>query len=116
MISSTPWGALSAFALVLIAVPAALWALRRFGVVPTLAGDVLRTVAMLPLAASQRVVVVELTRGQDRHWLVLGQSAGQVSLLTTLDAPPDSPTETLAAMQPQARTVAQLIERWRHGR
>ncbi|HEX7637543.1 MAG TPA: flagellar biosynthetic protein FliO, partial [Burkholderiaceae bacterium] len=63
---------LLAFVLVIALIPLALWTMKRAGVGGAPAGNVLRQVAQLGLGASQRVAVVEVAVGAERHWLVLG--------------------------------------------
>ena len=50
----------------------------------------MRTVGVLPLSASQRVVTVEVGQGLDRRWLVLGVTGQSITTLYTMcaqDAP-----------------------------
>jgi flagellar protein FliO/FliZ len=101
---------LLAFVLVIALIPAALWMMKRAGVGGAPTGGVLRQVAQLGLGASQRVTVVEITVGTERHWLVLGVTGEQVTQLASYPAPdvgeaPSAPAHTAA--------VNQLIARWR---
>jgi flagellar protein FliO/FliZ len=101
---------LLAFVLVIALIPLALWIMKRAGVGGAPTGGVLRHVAQLGLGASQRVTVVEIAVGAERHWLVLGVTGEQVTQLATYPAPdmaqPPSPPAHAAA-------VNQLIARWR---
>jgi flagellar protein FliO/FliZ len=100
---------LLAFLLVIALIPVALWLMKRSGVGGTATGGVLRHVAQLGLGASQRVTVVEVTVGPDRHWLVLGVTGEQVTQLASYAAP-----DTQAPSPPaHAAAVNQLIARWR---
>ncbi|MFL6678498.1 MAG: FliO/MopB family protein [Burkholderiaceae bacterium] len=101
---------LLAFIAVIALIPLALWAMKRAGVGGVQTGNVLRPVANLSLGTSQRVAVVEIAVGAERHWLVLGVTGERVSQIASYAAPetpaqPAAPAHTLA--------VNQLIARWR---
>ena len=102
---------LLAFLLVIAMIPVALWMMKRAGIGGAApAGGVLRHVAQLGLGASQRVTVVEIAVGAERHWLVLGVTGERVTQLASYPAPdiglaPSAPAHTAA--------VNQLIARWR---
>jgi len=110
---STSLMPLLAFVAVVALIPLALWTLKRAGVGGAAAGgSVLRNVAQLGVGATQRVAVVEIAVGAERHWLVLGVTGEQVTPLATYPAPdmpqpPSSPAHAAA--------VNQLINRWRGG-
>lgn len=102
---------LLAFLVVIALIPIALWLMKRAGlggIAP--AGAVLKPVAQLALGASQRVSVVEIAVGTERHWLVLGVTGEQVTQLASYPAPDHIPASTAPA---HAATVNQLINRWR---
>jgi len=91
---------LLAFLLVIAMIPVALWMMKRAGLGGAApAGGVLRHVAQLGLGASQRVTVVEIAVGAERHWLVLGVTGERVTQLASYPA--------------HAAAVNQLIARWR---
>jgi flagellar protein FliO/FliZ len=102
---------LLAFLLVIAMIPVALWMMKRAGIGGAApAGSVLRPVAQLGLGASQRISVVEIAVGTERHWLVLGVTGERVTQLASYPAPdvaatPSAPAHTAA--------VNQLIARWR---
>ncbi len=77
---------LLSFLVVLALIPAALWLLKRSPLGGTGPGKSksLRSVAVLPLSATQRVVTVEVGTGIDRKWLVLGVTPHQITTLHTL--------------------------------
>ena len=107
---SSPVMPLLAFVLVVALIPVALWLMKRSGVGGAPVGGVLRPVANLSLGASQRVAVVEVAVGGERHWLVLGVTSERVAQLATyaapdLPPPPDAPAHATA--------VNQLLARWR---
>ncbi|MEY3273798.1 MAG: hypothetical protein RLZZ341_2704 [Pseudomonadota bacterium] len=77
-------GSLLSFALVVALIPVALWLLRRTPLGGAAQGQGLRSVAVLPLSATQRIVTVEVGRGADRRWLVLGVTAQGITTLHSL--------------------------------
>ena len=104
---------LLAFLLVIALIPAALWMMKRAGLGGAApAGSVLRHVSQLSLGTSQRVTVVEIAVGAERHWLVLGVTGEQVTQLASYPAP-----EVGVAPTPTAHSAAvnQLLARWRGG-
>jgi flagellar protein FliO/FliZ len=77
--SSLAW-----FALVLVAIPATLWLLKRTPLGG--AGSAgLKSIAALPLSASQRIVTVEVGQGAERRWLVLGVTPQSISVLHAME-------------------------------
>jgi flagellar protein FliO/FliZ len=72
---------LLSFALVVALIPLALWLLRRTPMGGAARGQALRSVAVLPLSTSQRIVTVEVGTGADRRWLVLGVTAQSIQTL-----------------------------------
>ncbi|HET9977868.1 MAG TPA: flagellar biosynthetic protein FliO [Burkholderiaceae bacterium] len=86
-VSSLLW-----FGVILAAIPVALWLLKRGSAGGATAPGLMRTVAVLPLAPNQRLVTVEVGRGDDRRWLVLGVTGQSIA--------------TLHEMAPQAEAVA----------
>ena len=104
---------LLSFVLVIALIPAALWLMKRSGVGGAQAGGVLRPIANLSLGSSQRVAVVEIAVGAERHWLVLGVSNDRVTQLTSYPAPETSAIPGPAAVAAHTATVNQLVNRWR---
>ena len=101
---------LLAFVAVIALIPLALWTMKRAGVGGAASGGVLRPVANLALGNSQRVAVVEVAVGAERHWLVLGVTGERVSQLASYAAPELPPQAPAPA---HALAVNQLIARWR---
>jgi flagellar protein FliO/FliZ len=93
------WTAVWWFAAVLASIPLVLWLLKRSQLIGTqpIAGTA-RTVAVLPLSASQKVVTVEVGRGEDKTWLVLGVTPSAITTLHTMAAL--APLELAAAIAP----------------
>lgn len=92
-VTASGLNALLWFGAVVVLIPLVLWLLKRTpigarGGTP----GVLKTVAMLPLSPSQRVVTVEVGLGTEKRWLVLGVTAQQITTLHTMAAPPDAPS------------------------
>jgi flagellar protein FliO/FliZ len=107
---STSLMPLLAFVVVIALIPIVLWTMKRAGVGNAQSGSVLRHVAQIGVGSTQRVVVVEIAVGPQRHWLVLGVTGEQVSQIASYPAPdapqsPDAPAHAMA--------VNQLINRWR---
>jgi len=103
-------GSLFWFVAIVAAIPFALWLLKR---TPVGAGGMrgMRSVAVLPLSASQRIVTVEVGSGDSRCWLVLGVTPNGISTLHTM-----LPQEEAALPLPTPTTAfAQLLSRLRRG-
>ncbi len=97
------------FAAIIALIPIALWLLKRTPVGGMAAHGVLRSVAVLPLSPSQRIVTVEVGLGDERRWLVLGVTPHGITPLHTMPAQGEAP---LAGV-PQAPSFAQLFARLR---
>ena len=78
------------FIAIIVMIPAALWLLKRTPMGGAASNGVMRSVAALPLSASQRIVTIEVGQGEARRWLVLGVTAHNITTLHTL-APQDEP-------------------------
>jgi flagellar protein FliO/FliZ len=101
------------FIAILVMIPCALWLLKRTPAGAMLSGatghGVMRSVAALPLSASQRIVTVEVGQGDERRWLVLGVTAQSITTLHTM-APQ---AEGAAAATPASPVFAQLLSKLR---
>jgi flagellar protein FliO/FliZ len=79
------------FGAIVALIPLSLWLLKR---TPLGGGGssvgTMRSVAVLPLSTSQRIVTIEVGSGNARRWLVLGVSPQQISTLHTMEPPPDT--------------------------
>jgi len=75
---------LVAFVGIVALIPLALWLLKRTPIGGGAAHGVMRTVAMLPISANQRLLTVEVGSGDDRKWLVLGVSNAGITMLHTM--------------------------------
>jgi flagellar protein FliO/FliZ len=85
-----------AFVGIVALIPLALWLLKRTPIGGGAALGVMRTVAMLPISANQRLLTVEVGSGDERRWLVLGVSPAGIHTLHTM-APQALPAATAAA-------------------
>lgn len=95
------------FCAILALIPACLWLLKRTplgGAAATAAGT-LKTVATLPLSTSQRLVTVEVGRGDERRWLVLGVTPSSISTLHTLVPGPDDVVPAATPLPPTFQAV-----------
>ena len=72
------------FAIVVALIPLALWLLKRTPMGGAGKGNGLRSVAVLPLSASQRIVTVEVGVGHEKKWLVLGVTPQSITTLHTM--------------------------------
>ena len=98
------------FIAIIVMIPAALWLLKRTPMGGAASGNgVMRSVAALPLSASQRIVTIEVGHGDERRWLVLGVTAQSITTLHTM-APQ---AETAAGMAPAVTPFAQLLAKLR---
>ena len=108
---NTPWSGLLWFGLVIALIPLALWLLKRTPLGGGAAHGAMRSVAVLPLSASQRIVTIEVGSGAARRWLVLGVSPQSITTLHSMEALPDSPAPAAEA----GTAFAQLLSRVRGG-
>ena len=100
------------FIAVVALIPLVLWLLKRTPLGGSGSGaGVPRTVGVLPLSASQKLVTIEVGQGEDRLWLVLGVTAQSIRTLHTMSPQPSAPLDAAA---PPATAFAQLLSRLRH--
>ena len=97
------WFSLLAFIAILAMIPVALRLLKRTPLGGAAAHGLMRMVAVLPLAPGQRLVTVEVGRGEERRWLVLGVTGQQITTLHTM-APQDEALSAMATPMPFAQT------------
>ena len=99
------------FIAILALIPAALWLLKRTPMGGAAAQGVLRSVAALPLSASQRIVAVEVGHGDSRKWLVLGVTPHSITTLHAMDPQADLPGDS--ALDTAPTPFAQLLGRFK---
>ncbi|MFO1249748.1 MAG: flagellar biosynthetic protein FliO [Rubrivivax sp.] len=105
------FGSLLWLLVVLAAIPLTLWAIKRTPLGQGGAAGTARTVAVLPLSGTQRLVTVEVGRGEQRLWLVLGVTPGGIQNLYTM-APQDDAVGSEPPPTPAA-TLGPLLDRLR---
>ena len=98
---------LLAFAGIVALIPLALWLLKRTPIGGGAAHGVMRTVAMLPISANQRLLTIEVGTGDDRKWLVLGVSNAGIQTLHTM--PPQALPAAASATGPFAQLLARHL-------
>ena len=101
VLSSLAW-----FIAILALIPLALWLLKRSPVGGGANAGLMRHVAVLPLAPNQRLVTVEVGRGEARRWLVLGVTAQSITTLHEM-----APQAEAIAPAPAATPFSQLLAR-----
>jgi len=104
-LSSVLW-----FCAIVALIPVTLWFLKRTPLGGTGPAGMMRTVAMLSLSTSQRIVTIEVGSGDERRWLVLGVTPGSITPLHTM-APHDGATPS--APVPMHPAFAQILGRLR---
>jgi len=96
------------FIAILALIPAALWLLKRTPAGGSTAQGLMRTVAVLPLSPSQRVVTIEVGRGEARRWLVLGVTGQQIHTLHEMAAQDVGVTLPAQAATPFSQLLSRL--------
>jgi flagellar protein FliO/FliZ len=95
------------FAAIIVAIPVVLWLLKRTPVGAAASQGSLRSVAVLALSPTQRIVTVEVGSGDERRWLVLGVTPQSINTLHQM-APQPGADLAAAAPSPFAATLARL--------
>ncbi len=96
------------FIAILALIPAAHWLLKRTPAGGAAAQGSMRTVAVLSLSPSQRLVTVEVGRGEARRWLVLGVTGQQITTLHEMAPQEELPVASLQAATPFAQLLARF--------
>jgi len=91
MSASSGFTSLLWFIAIIVMIPAALWLLKRTPMGGGATQGLVRSVAMLPLSTSQRIVTVEVGQGDQRQWLVLGVTASNITTLHTMAPQAEAP-------------------------
>ena len=113
MSSGQGLSALFWFIAILALVPLVLWLVKRSPMGARLSSGPMRNVAVLPLSPSQRVVTIEVGKGDEKRWLVLGVTPGSINMLYTLS--PDEDVHGPIALPTPASGFAQLFDRMKQG-
>ena len=104
-LSSALW-----FCAIVALIPVTLWFLKRTPLGGAGGAGVMKSVAMLPISTSQRIVTIEVGSGEERRWLVLGVTPGSITTLHTM-APQEA---ALPAASGQVHPAfAQILGRFR---
>jgi flagellar protein FliO/FliZ len=99
------------FVAIVAAIPFALWLLKRTPLGGGGSAGLMKSVAMLPLSTSQRIVTVEVGSGDERRWLVVGVTPTAITTLHTMA--PSTPAVEPAPGAIQPASFAQLFARVR---
>ena len=95
------------FAVIIVAIPLVLWLLKRTPVGAAASSGSLRSVAVLALSPNQRIVTIEVGRGDERRWLVLGVTPQNITALHEM-APQADAEPGAATASPFANALARL--------
>ena len=105
-ISSVIW-----FVAIVALIPFALRMLKRTPMGGMGVPGVMRSGAVLPLSPQHRLITVEVGRGEERRWLVLGVTAQSITTLHTM-----APQEEPAGALPPTPAFATWLDRLRQDR
>jgi flagellar protein FliO/FliZ len=101
------------FIAIIALIPCALWLLKRTPMGGGAAQGGLRSVAALPLSASQRIVTIEVGQGDERRWLVLGVTAQSITTLHTMAPQSDAPAPATPVATALSPVFSQLLGKLR---
>ena len=105
---TSPLTSLLWFIAILALIPIALRLLKRTPMGGATAHGLMRSIAVLPISPSQRILTVEVGSGAERRWLVLGVTAGSITTLHTM-----APQDGALAAAPPTPAFGQLLARLR---
>ena len=106
---SSALGSLLGFVAILALIPLALWLLKRTPIGGAGSHGLMRSLAVLPVSPTQRLVAVEVGTGAERRWLVLGVTGTAITTLHTM-APQD---DAIAGAPAAPAPFAQVLATWR---
>jgi flagellar protein FliO/FliZ len=104
-LSSVLW-----FCAIVALIPVTLWFLKRTPLGGCGGAGVMKSIAVLPLSTSQRIVTVEIGSGEERRWLVLGVTPSSITTLHSM-APQNAdaaPASAIAAHPAFAQILGRL--------
>ena len=113
----TPVTSVLWFLFVLALIPGVLWLIKRLPAVKGTQSAACRVVGILPLSSSQRILTVEVGRGESRTWLVLGVTPSSITLLHSMapqaevSQPPEAAPQTAAPPTAAPSTFADALKR-----
>jgi flagellar protein FliO/FliZ len=99
------------FCAIVALIPVSLWFLKRTPLGGAGGAGVMKSIAVLPLSTSQRIVTVEIGSGEERRWLVLGVTPSSITTLHAM-APQNVAAAATAAL-PVHPAFAQILGRFR---
>jgi flagellar protein FliO/FliZ len=99
------------FVAVIALIPLVLWLVKRTPVGRASGTGAMRSISVLPLSASQRIVTVEVGRGEARCWLVLGVTGQSINTLHTMAPQDDAPSPSAQPPSTPGSGFAQLLQR-----
>lgn len=100
------------FLAIIAMIPLALWLLKRTPMGGGAAQGLMRSIAVLPVSPSQKLVTVEVGSGEERRWLVLGVTPQSITTLHTMSPQDDALAAPGAVVAPMP--FAQLLGKLRH--
>ena len=98
------------FIAIIVMIPVALWLLKRTPMGGAGSQGVMRSIAVLPISQSQRIVTVEVGSGDERRWLVLGVTPQAISTLHSMAPQAEVPPPAMP-LPP----FAQMLDKLRRG-
>jgi flagellar protein FliO/FliZ len=108
--TSSGFSSLLWFIAIIAMIPLALWLLKRTPMGGVSSHGLMRSIAVLPISPSQRIVTVEVGSGEGRRWLVLGVTPQSISTLHSMEPQADAPPDPHADV---ASPFAQLLGKLR---
>jgi len=81
---TSPWTALLWFGVILALIPVTLWFVKRTPLGGAGGACVMKSIAVLPLSTSQRIVTLEVGQGDERRWLLIGVTPSSITTLHTM--------------------------------
>ena len=96
------------FIAIIVMIPLALWLLKRTPMGGAGSQGVMRSIAVLPISPSQRIVTVEVGSGEGRRWLVLGVTPQAISTLHSMEPQGDVPPPQATPLPPFAQLLGNL--------
>ena len=81
---TTPWTSLLWFGVILALIPATLWFIKSTPLGGAGGAGVMKSIAVLPLSTSQRIVTLEVGQGDERRWLLIGVTPSSITTLHTM--------------------------------
>jgi flagellar protein FliO/FliZ len=96
------------FIAIIAMIPVALWLLKRTPMGGAGSQGIMRSIAVLPISTSQRIVTVEVGTGEGRRWLVLGVTPQSISTLHSMEPQAEAPPPQATPLPPFAQMLSNL--------